>query len=134
MRAEVRLSWAEARMARPIRVRPTKKFSSVMATTVTTTTNTWKYVIWAPPIANALGVPGRGSEQGDIGKGDLLGPEDGLGQVLQQDRHADGRDERRQPGCVPQRPIRQPLDGHPHGADHRHRDEHRQEEAQAAAC
>ena len=42
MRADVLLSCAEARIARPMRVRCTYRFSSSMATTVTTTTKTWK--------------------------------------------------------------------------------------------
>ena len=40
MSAAVRLSWAEARIARPMRVRPTYRFSANMTTIVTTTTKT----------------------------------------------------------------------------------------------
>ena len=42
MRADVRLSWAEARMARPILVRLTNRLRAIMAMTVIPTTNTWK--------------------------------------------------------------------------------------------
>ena len=42
MSADVRLSWAEARMARPIFVRLTNKLRAIIAMTVTPTTKTWR--------------------------------------------------------------------------------------------
>ena len=67
MRAEVRLSWAEARIARPTRVRRTNMVSRSMTTTVTPTTKSWKCVIWTPPSENDLGSPAAVENSGMVG-------------------------------------------------------------------
>ena len=56
------------------------------------------------------------------------GAEDDLDEVLQDERHADGRDERRQSGGVPEWPVGESLDAHAQQTHHRHRDDERDAE------
>ena len=122
------ISWAASRscavdrIARPSLVRDTNSCRAIISTTAITTMKTFSTGMLAPRSSKCQAT---GKICG-LGCGD--GREEDLDDVLEDERDADGRDQRRQARGVPQRPVGEALDGDAQEAQQRHGDRERGQE------
>ncbi len=111
MRPAASRSCDVARIALPMRVRETNWSSATMRVIAVTTMTTFSTL--TETLADG---EGHGVAEG-VGKRDLLRVDPQQNRVLQEDRHADRRDQRGETRGVPQRAVGEALDQHAHDAD-----------------
>jgi len=127
MRAATRGFSAVARMARPSRVELTSHIRTARDTAVTPRIMIWVGVMTAP-----TDVDRRAGQEGGVSL--VVGLPDDHGQGLQQDAHADRRDQRGQLGAVAQGPVGDFFNGEVERRRHHTGDQRCQDQDQPARC